>query len=65
MRNRSSRACRPGLDTVNALARFIAEHGGLGAALLDHCDDDLEEGREALEDRYLGTMPALMIMCRR
>ncbi|MEQ6334717.1 antirestriction protein ArdA [Sphingobium sp. MK2] len=47
------------LDTVAELASFIAEHGALGAALLDHCSGDLEEAREALEDRHLGTYPSL------
>lgn len=48
-----------GIDAVAELARFIAEHGALGAALLDHCDGDLEEAREALEDRHLGTYASL------
>lgn len=48
-----------GLDTVNTLARFIAEHGALGAAMLDHCDDDLEQAREALEYRHLGSYASL------
>ncbi len=48
-----------GLDTVSALARFIAENGALGAALLHHCDGDLEEAREALEYRHLGSYASL------
>lgn len=48
-----------GLDTVAALASFIAEHGALGAALLDHCSGDLEEARAALEDRHLGAYASL------
>ncbi|MEJ7928248.1 antirestriction protein ArdA [Sphingobium sp. AN641] len=48
-----------GLDRVAELAAFIAEHGELGAALLEHCDGDVEEAREALEDRYMGNHASL------
>lgn len=48
-----------GLDTVAELAAFVAEYGALGAAVLDHCDGDLEEAREALEDRHLGSYVSL------
>jgi len=48
-----------GLDTVAELASFIAEHGALGAALLGHCDGNLEEAREVLEDRHLGAYASL------
>jgi antirestriction protein len=47
------------LDHVATLAAFISEHGALGAALLDHCDDNLEEAREALVGRYLGSCASL------
>lgn len=47
------------LDRVAALAAFIAEHGTLGAALLDHCDGDVDNAREALEDRYMGSHHSL------
>ncbi len=36
------------------MARLIAEHGGLGEAVLSHLKGDLDEARGALEDRYLG-----------
>lgn len=42
------------IDHVAALAAFIVEHGELGAAILDHYNNDLEEAREALADRYHG-----------
>lgn len=48
-----------GLDRVAALAAFITEHGALGAAVLHHCGGDLEEAREALDDRYLGRFASL------
>lgn len=47
------------LDHVAKLAAFLAEHGALGAAVLNHCDADLEEAREAMADRYLGTHASL------
>jgi len=48
-----------GLDAVAELAAFVAEHGALGAALLEHYGDDLDEAREALADRYLGEHASL------
>jgi antirestriction protein len=48
-----------GLDTVAELAAFIGEHGAVGAALLDHFGGDMEEAREAMEDRYLGAHASL------
>jgi len=47
------------LDYVGALARFIAEHGALGAMLLEHYGNDLNEALEALEDRHLGEHASL------
>lgn len=43
-----------GFDHVSGLAAFIAEHGELGLAVLDHYCGDIEDAREALEDRYIG-----------
>jgi antirestriction protein len=48
-----------GLEQVAALAAFVTEHGALGAALLDHYGNDLNEAREALEDRYHGEHASL------
>ena len=42
------------LSRVSELAAFIAEHGEIGAALLDYYSGSLDEAREALGDRYLG-----------
>lgn len=42
-------------DHVSGLAAFIEEHGELGLAVLDYTNGDIEEARETLEDRYLGT----------
>jgi antirestriction protein len=47
------------IDTVTEIAAFVVEHGALGAAVLAHCDDDLEEAREAITDRYLGLYDSL------
>lgn len=46
-------------DRVSELASFLAEHGAIGAALLDYYSGDLDEAREALADRYLGQHPSL------
>lgn len=48
-------------EHVSVLASFIAEHGALGAALLDHYSGDLDEAREALEDRHLGEYGSLAV----
>lgn len=47
------------LETVSQLAAFIAEQGDIGAALLDYYSGDLEEAREAIEDRYHGAHASL------
>jgi antirestriction protein len=46
-------------ERVSQLATFIAEHGEIGAALLDYYSGDLDEAREALADRYLGAHASL------
>ena len=46
-------------DHVSELAAFIAEHGALGVALLDHCNGELDDAREAIEDRHLGSYASL------
>jgi antirestriction protein len=46
-------------DRVSELALFIAEHGPLGAALLDHYSGDLDEAREAMAERYHGAHASL------
>jgi len=48
-----------GFERVSALAMFIAEHGEIGTALLDHYSGDLDEAREAMDDRYLGAHASL------
>ena len=47
-----------GIEHVSDLAAFIAEHGELGAKLIDHFGD-IEEARKALEDGYHGSFPSL------
>lgn len=46
-------------DRVSELAAFLAEHGEIGAALLDYYSGDLAEAREAVEDRHLGAYASL------
>lgn len=46
-------------DRVSELAAFLAAHGDIGAAVLDHYSGDLDEAREALADRYLGAHASL------
>lgn len=48
-----------GFHRVSELAAFLAEHGEIGAALLDYYSGDLDEAREALTDRYLGAHASL------
>ncbi|MGD9664693.1 MAG: antirestriction protein ArdA [Novosphingobium sp.] len=46
-------------ERVSQLAAFIAEHGKIGAALLDHHCGDLDEARKALTERYHGAHTSL------
>lgn len=46
-------------DRVSELASFTAEHGEIGAALLDYYCGDLGEAREAIEGRHLGAYTSL------
>ena len=48
-----------GFDRVSALALFIEAHGEVGAALLDYYSGDLDEAREAMRDRYMGSHASL------
>ena len=48
-----------GLEHVAELAAFIAEHGAVGAALLDYYSGHLDEAREALTERYCGPHASL------
>lgn len=48
-----------GFERVSEIASFLAEHGEIGAALLDYYSGDLDEAREALEDRHLGAHASL------
>lgn len=47
------------LDRVAAVAAFLVEHGALGAALLDHCDNEVDEARAVMAERYLGAHASL------
>lgn len=47
-----------GIPEVCALAAFIAEHGALGGKLIAHYGD-LNDAREAIEDRYAGEYRSL------
>ena len=46
-------------ERVSELAAFLAEHGALASALLDHYSGDLGEAEEALSDRYIGAYASL------
>ena len=48
-----------GIDTVARMGAFIAEHGALGAGLLDQCDDDMDQAETALRDCYHGQFASL------
>ncbi len=49
----------PGLETVSNIANFLVEHGKLGAEILSHCCNDLEEAKRAMEEQYLGEYESL------
>ena len=46
-------------ERVYKIALFIDEHGALGAELLSHYGDDLEEAKLAIQDRYMGQFDTL------
>lgn len=46
-------------EKVAELAAFTLEHGELGGAVLSHFCGDLDEAREAMEDRYCGQYESL------
>ena len=46
------------LDSVNAKAEFITEHGETGLLVLDHCCGDLDDAKDMIE-RYSGTFTSL------
>lgn len=46
------------IEQVSEFARFVAEHGKLGAKLIDHFGN-IEQAREALEERYRGCFESL------
>lgn len=46
-------------ERVSEIAEFLAENGEIGAALLDRFSGDLDEAREAMEERYLGVYASL------
>ena len=48
-----------GIEEVAKLAAFIVERGALGAAVLSYYSGDLDEAREACEDRFLGTFESV------
>lgn len=47
------------LETVAQIAELLSQHGTLGAAVIEHYCGDLDEAREALEDRHLGSYPCV------
>jgi antirestriction protein len=48
-----------GIEQVAQFAAFIVKRGAFGAAVLSYYSGDLEEAKEACEDRYLGTYESL------
>lgn len=48
-----------GIDTVARLATFIAEHGALGAGLLEQFSGDMDQAECTLEDCYHGQFASL------
>ncbi|MGX1744454.1 antirestriction protein ArdA [Bosea sp. NPDC055353] len=48
-----------GIDTVARMGAFIAEHGALGAGLLEQFGDDIDQAETALQDCYHGQFTSL------
>ena len=48
-----------GIDTVARMAAFIAEHGALGAGLLEQFSGDMNQAESTLEDCYYGQFASL------
>jgi antirestriction protein len=48
-----------GIDSVARMAAFIAEHGALGAGLLEQFGGDMEQAETALQDCYHGQFASL------
>jgi antirestriction protein len=47
------------IEQVARIAQFLAEHGALGGAVLEHFNGDLDEAATALEEGYRGLYEAL------
>jgi antirestriction protein len=47
------------IDSVARIAAFIAEHGKLGAAVLENFSSNIDEAETALRDCYLGRFASL------
>lgn len=47
------------IEHVSELAHFIVEHGKLGAKVLSHYGNDLDDAKQALEDHYCGEHQSL------
>ena len=48
-----------GIDRVARMAAFIAEHGALGAGLLEQFSGDMDQAKSTLEDCYHGQFASL------
>lgn len=48
-----------GIDSVARMGAFIAEHGALGAGLLEQFSGDIEQAESTLEDCYHGQFASL------
>ena len=48
-----------GIDSVARMAAFIAEHGTLGAGLLEQFSGDMDQAESTLEDCYHGQFASL------
>lgn len=48
-----------GIDSVARMAAFIAEHGALGAGLLEQFSGDMDQAESTMEDCYHGQFASL------
>lgn len=49
----------PGIEIVAKVGEFLAEHGRIGAKVIDYCGHDLKQARGMIEDRYYGEYSSL------
>lgn len=47
------------IENVAALARLIEEHGDIAGEVYAHCDEDIEQAKEAITENYQGSFSSI------